>query len=285
MVAYTANKLLALPTVGGDSGVWGTELNDDTITPLDLQLGGVLSIALSATNYTLSAADIEYFTIKLTGALLADLTIYSSNIGFCIVENNTTGSQTITWQTTTAPSGGTPVGSGVLIGQGSRNLLISDMTSGTRRADTSLLAAGTTMLFFQSAAPTGWTQVTSYNDYALRIVNGAGGGTYGTGQAFSSATSRGAVDSHTLTTTEMPVHSHGVTDPAHNHTESTWWASGAYTYDSGGAGTMGTTGVATSSAVTGISIQNAGAGGGHSHGFTGSAIGLNYLDAIVCQKD
>jgi hypothetical protein len=29
------------------------------------------------------------------------------------------------------------------------------------------------MLFRQTAAPTGWTKVTTYNDYALRIVSGA----------------------------------------------------------------------------------------------------------------
>ena len=34
---------------------------------------------------------------------------------------------------------------------------------------------GSTMVFVQAAAPTGWTQVTTYNDYALRIVSGATG--------------------------------------------------------------------------------------------------------------
>jgi hypothetical protein len=31
---------------------------------------------------------------------------------------------------------------------------------------------GTTMVFLQTSAPTGWTQVTSYDDYQLRVVSG-----------------------------------------------------------------------------------------------------------------
>jgi hypothetical protein len=46
-------------------------------------------------------------------------------------------------------------------------------------------AAGTALLFQQTAAPTGWTKVTSYNDYALRIVSGTA--STGGSVAFSSA--------------------------------------------------------------------------------------------------
>jgi hypothetical protein len=44
---------------------------------------------------------------------------------------------------------------------------------------------GTITLFVQAAAPNGWTQVTSQNNKAIRVVNGAGGGTGGT-QPFTS---------------------------------------------------------------------------------------------------
>ena len=46
--------------------------------------------------------------------------------------------------------------------------------------------SGATMLFYQSSAPTGWTQVTTQNNKALRVVSGSGGGTGGS-SAFTSA--------------------------------------------------------------------------------------------------
>ena len=42
------------------------------------------------------------------------------------------------------------------------------------------------MLFYSSSAPTGWSQVTSHNNKALRVVSGSGGGTGGN-NSFTSA--------------------------------------------------------------------------------------------------
>ena len=42
------------------------------------------------------------------------------------------------------------------------------------------------LTFYQASAPTGWTQVTTHNDKALRVVSGTGAGSGGT-IAFSSA--------------------------------------------------------------------------------------------------
>jgi hypothetical protein len=42
------------------------------------------------------------------------------------------------------------------------------------------IPTGTVMPFFQSAAPTGWTQVTTQNDKAIRVVSGTGGVSGGT---------------------------------------------------------------------------------------------------------
>jgi len=52
---------------------------------------------------------------------------------------------------------------------------------------------GTVMVFFQAAAPGGWTQVVSQNDSALRVVNTAGGGTGG-----SNPVSAGLSHTHVL---------------------------------------------------------------------------------------
>lgn len=61
---------------------------------------------------------------------------------------------------------------------------------------TSPIPAGTVMLFYQAAAPTGWTQVTTQNNKDIRVVSGTGGGTGGTvayTTAFASQTPAGTV--------------------------------------------------------------------------------------------
>jgi microcystin-dependent protein len=87
----------------------------------------------------------------------------------------------------------------------------------------------------------------------------------------ATATILGAVggsESHTLTTSEMPVHSHGVTDPGHTHTitNATVGVSPNIAYSMlivGSNATGGAFGQTTVSATTGISINNAGSGGAH----------------------
>ena len=61
---------------------------------------------------------------------------------------------------------------------------------------------GTRMLVASSAAPVGWVKITSYNDTAIRVVSGSGGG-YSAGQYFSTVFSSavdtgGSVDSSGL---------------------------------------------------------------------------------------
>lgn len=67
------------------------------------------------------------------------------------------------------------------------------------------IPAGTTMLFLQAAAPTGWTQDTSINDKVLRLVDGEGAGEGGDWEITGLTT-----DDHTLTVDEMPAHTHNI---------------------------------------------------------------------------
>jgi hypothetical protein len=116
---------------------------------------------------------------------------------------------------------------------------ISDPATGMIRDSVlpSEFPAGTRLTFQQTAAPTGWTKITTYNNRALRIVSGTvsfGGsvpfttafasqavtgsnsGTTVTGSNSSetvngttgSTTQGGTVNSHTLTTSEIPAHDH-----------------------------------------------------------------------------
>ncbi len=144
--------------------------------------------------------------------------------------------------------------------------------------------SGTTMLFFQASAPPGWTQVTTYNDCALRIVSGTGGGSYTAGQAFSPATAGGTVNGHSITQAELPNCNFTVTDPQHHHTYPQYYGigSGSGAIDVGAGAPYNI--VNTSDAATGITVSSGGSGTAHAHGFTGAALNINYVNGIICAK-
>lgn len=93
----------------------------------------------------------------------------------------------------------------------------------------------------------------------------------------------GGAETHTLTTTEMPVHNHGVTDPTHTHANGTLASQHVSTTGAGAVGgptnaipphngTSSGQFVSSSSMIggvavnaTGITINNAGSGGSHNN--------------------
>lgn len=120
--------------------------------------------------------------------------------------------------------------------------------------------SGTTLLFRQTTAPTGWTKSTTHNDKALRVVSG----TVGSGgvSAFS-AVLNGSVGATTLTTTQIPSHSHNYSRGGTNtEVNGTGSASGYY---------QGLTTVATTAT---------GGGGSHTH-----SMNVAYVDVIIAVKD
>jgi microcystin-dependent protein len=97
-------------------------------------------------------------------------------------------------------------------------------------------------------------------DMRGRVGIGAGQGADLSNRVF--ATSGGA-ETHTLTTSEMPVHNHGVTDPGHAH---------SIPIRSEGFADIGPdddvsqgSGYNTGSSTTGITINNAGSGNAHNN--------------------
>ncbi len=118
---------------------------------------------------------------------------------------------------------------------------------------------GTKMLFVQTAAPTGWTKIVTDNDAALRVVSGAvtTGGSVGFISTISTATS-GAT---TLSTSQIPSHSHD------------YERRGAYGTGSFGSGYLGPVSSGTGST---------GGGGSHTHS---TAMDIKYVDAIYAVKN
>jgi hypothetical protein len=144
--------------------------------------------------------------------------------------------------------------------------------------------SGTTLLFSQTAAPTGWTKVTTHDNKALRVVNGTVGSggsvafttAFGSQAVSGSVSVSGSVGSYTLSTSEIPSHSHGLN------------SINIFTDLAGGT----QNGIRASSAPGDLSV-GAGGGGSHNHtwsgsgSFSGSSINLavQYVDVILATKN
>jgi hypothetical protein len=122
--------------------------------------------------------------------------------------------------------------------------------------------SGTVMLFVQTAAPTGWTKSTTHDNKALRIVSGsaASGGSSGFTTAFNSS---GSVGATTLTTAQIPSHTHTVARASE--------AGGFTTTAAPGASPVGT-----------ISTSATGGGDSHTHSIS---FDVAYVDVIIATKD
>ena len=66
-----------------------------------------------------------------------------------------------------------------------------------------IVPPGTVMLFYQAAAPLGWTKLTTQNDKALRVVSGNGGVAGGT-NSFSSVMAQSVTGNTTLAGSNIP---------------------------------------------------------------------------------
>jgi hypothetical protein len=162
--------------------------------------------------------------------------------------------------------------------------------SSTPSAGGTVIPAGTVILFYQAAAPTGFTQVTTQNNKALRVVSGAGGvaaGTTGFTTVFANqtptiTTSGLSAGATTLTTAQMPSHSHtGGQDI------------GGSTVAFGSSGLPGNVSTVLTCGTNnnGANTSSTGGGGSHTHSVSGSAtssaitLNVQYIDIILCSKD
>ena len=144
------------------------------------------------------------------------------------------------------------------------------------------IPSGSNMLFQQTTAPTGWTKVTTYNNYAVRIVSGSastGGSVAFTtafaSQAVSGTNSGGAVSATSLSTGQLASHA---------HTYTCVQLCGAGGFLAGGGSYQQRTCYLTT--------YSTGCNASHNHGFTqptfsGTPINLavQYVDHIIATKN
>lgn len=223
-MAYTTLKRLSVQSAGSASGTWGAggvtgdDLNTGCFAPIDSILAGISSFSVSSSNVSLTftaggGGDVQNVFWKFTGVLTSSIVVSptAGNAttyfnGFYLFENATTGNFTITVQNSSGS---------VVLPQGRTGLLYVNTTNSIAPRIVAIasitnadpIPTGTVMLFYQNAAPAGWTISGALNDYALKIVSSAGGVTSGS-VAYSTLFARTATDSHTLTTSEMPLHGH-----------------------------------------------------------------------------
>ncbi len=209
----------------GAGGTTGVDLNTGLISLVDYALGGISTFTnpSGATSLSFTAGgggDVQNALWRWTGTISADTTITTAAgdattylNGLYAWSNTTSGSFTLTLTTANGS---------VVLPQGRRGFLyVNNVNSiapfivamvGSTSAD--VIPAGTVMPFYQNAAPSGWTIVSSQNNKAMRVVSSAGGVAGGTTAFTSVFTSRTPAGSVSAVTVAVPYNNWSVGSPA-----------------------------------------------------------------------
>jgi hypothetical protein len=254
----------------GTTAATSLNITTDTTGAMAIQTSGTTAIAISSAQ-----------AVTLTNPLPAGsggTGVSSLGTGVATaLGQNVTGSGSIVLGTSPTLTG-TPVAPTATVGTNTTQIATTAFVIANAPVT---IPAGTVMLFYQAAAPTGWTQVTTQNNKALRVVSGTGGGTGGT-TAFSTVftdqtptitTSGLSVGATTLTTAQMPAHTHSYAAVSGTNNVPDGFDKSPYT--------------STTSSTTG----SQGGGGSHTHTISGSAtssaitLAVQYIDIILASKN
>jgi hypothetical protein len=212
----------------------------------------------------LTADEARAEMIEFTGVLPNNTNVEFPNVKrMWLIRNSCTGSFSITPKVNGQAGAAMPAST-----QGKRMLIYGDGTDiraggSAIGANYSEFASGTPMLFVQTSAPLGWTKSTTHNNKALRIVSGAAGS--GGSDAFTSVFGAKSTNGFTLTTNEMPSHSHNFTGR-----------------DNIGSTAKPAAAIDPQDLLT-YTTQATGSSGAHAH--TIPTIDLAYVDVIIATKD
>lgn len=288
---FTPNLQIEQPARGDDVGTWDTPVNGN-MTIIDLVGGGIATQSLNNSNIVLSAAQFRSKGITFNSTLTGSVTItfptsFTKSYEFF---NACTGSSafTITLETTAAggqviccPPGqwfecvndgtnikfknfGGPIGT-YFDYCGSSSPAWNDGCTVPPYVvcDGTSFSSGTypllTMILGGTTKPDARGRVrATLNQTTTRMLS-SNGGVDGT-----TLLAAGGVDSVTLATSQIPSHTHGVTDPSHSHSINGGTTEGSQSGVQGESN--GNSNIATTNgATTGITIQSAGGGALHTN--------------------
>jgi hypothetical protein len=237
--ALTGARSLILPAVVGQWIIQNNTTGAFTLTVKTAAGTGVVATQGQSTYlygdgtniYFASSVGVQSFNTR-TGTVTLNATDVTTALGYAPIGPNLTGAVTSVGNATllgsftsaqlaTALTNETGSGSAVFsVSPALTGIPIAPTaTAGTNTTQLATTAfvqssgfgSGTRIAFFQATAPTGWTQVTTYNDYMLRVVNTAGGGTGGSDSPISNNKTMPA-HTHTFsgafTGSALPTHSH-----------------------------------------------------------------------------
>jgi len=332
---YSDRLKLELQGTGENAGTWGDKTNNnlDVLDAfaagyLSKDVGGSANVTLTTANAS-ATAESSNKVIELTGTLTGNITVFiPAKENNYFIYNNTAGSFTVNVAATGHGANSATIAQGAktLVYCTSDNVeelfgddinVAGDVTatsfigSGASLTGIEPFPSGTSMLFQQTAAPTGWTKQTTHDNKALRIITGtvSSGGSntfaaaFNTSQSVSGTTGGSAVTitgstgSHTLTTSEMPAHGHRIYDTtirdsslstedySSHQAVSIIKASQSYITNSE---SDNTTPLIEQTGGGSGHTHDAGtlAGGSHTHSFSGSFnLDVQYVDFIIANKD
>jgi hypothetical protein len=133
----------------------------------------------------------------------------------------------------------------------------------------SYMPAGTVTDFFQAAAPTGWTRLTTYDDALIRIVGSASPSSGGTNGFVATFNAQTVVGNTTLTTATTPAHAHALPGGDAGPLQGPNSPQSVYFVQSSGTPNSNNTG-------------SAGSGGAHNHPITTA---IKYVDVLLATKN
>ena len=239
---YSDRLKLELQGTGENAGTWGDKTNNnlDVLDAfaagyLNKNVAGSANVTLTTANAS-STAESSNKVIELTGTLTGNITVFiPAKENNYFIYNNTAGSFTVNVAATGHGANSATIAQGAktLVYCTSDNVeeLFGDdinvtgnvtatsfIGSGASLTGIEPFPSGTSMLFQQTAAPTGWTKQTTHDNKALRIITGtvSSGGNNTFAAAFntnqtvsgttggSAVTITGSVAGHSITQAELP---------------------------------------------------------------------------------